>query len=98
VSVTGDDLEILKAQAEAIRDEANNLRRVLTEKANACMQCFTAAGAVPTSDPDEAIRNILTRRRENLAEFDEAFAEYRKLLDELEGSYKELSDVKAKIG
>jgi DNA repair ATPase RecN len=98
MAVTGDDLEILKAQVEAIRDEANNLRRVLTDKANACMQCFTAAGAVPTSDPDEAIRNILTRRRENLADFDEAFLEYRKMLDELEGSYTELSEVKAKIG
>jgi DNA repair ATPase RecN len=97
VAVTGDDLEILKAQVEAIRDEANNLRRVLTDKANACMQCFTAAGAVPTNDPDEAIRNILDRRRENLAEFDEAYKEYQGMLDELEASYNELRDVKAKL-
>ncbi|MBC7543712.1 MAG: hypothetical protein H7338_13375 [Candidatus Sericytochromatia bacterium] len=96
--VTGDDLEILKAQVEAIRDEANNLRRVLTDKANACMQCFTAAGALPTSDPDEAINNIIKRRRENLAEFEAAHKEYTALLDELQGSYTELSEVKAKIG
>ena len=98
MTVTGDDLEILKAQVEAIRDEANNLRRVLTDKANSCMQCFTAAGAMPTSDPDEAIHNIILRRRENLAEFDEVYREYTALLTELEGSYNELAEAKAKLG
>ena len=97
MTVTGNDTEILKAQLDAIRDEANNHRRILTDKANACMQCFTAAGAMPTQDPDETIRNIIERRRENLAEFDEAFVEYKKVLDELEGSYKELMETKAKL-
>lgn len=92
-----DDKEILKAEMEAIRDEANNVRRVLTDKANACMQCFTAAGALPTSDPDEAIKNILERRRDNLKEFDEAYADYKKLLDELEAKVQELNGVKAKL-
>lgn len=92
-----DDKEILKAEIEAIRDEANNVRRVLTDKANACMQCFTAAGALPTSDPDEAIKNILERRRDNLKEFEEAYADYKKLLDELEAKVQELNGVKAKL-
>lgn len=89
--------ELLQAELEAIFDEANHLRRQLTDKANACMQCFTAAGALQSKDPVESIKHILDRRRENLKELDEFLPEYQKLMDDLQKSYEELVETRKKM-
>lgn len=89
--------ELIQAELEAIFDEANHLRRQLTDKANACMQCFTAAGALQSKDPIESIKHILDRRKENLKDLDEALPEYKKLLEELEKSYDELVETRKKM-
>ncbi|MFN8673866.1 MAG: hypothetical protein U0457_17525 [Candidatus Sericytochromatia bacterium] len=77
-----------------IRDELVKLKHEITEKANECMRCFTAAGIARARDFDDDIENLLYKRKENFADFDVLVMEYRKILAKVEEKVNLLNQAK----
>lgn len=87
-------LNFLKEKAEDIRDDLNNKRHHLNEKANECMQCFTAAGTLRSQDIDEVYSSMIKKRFENLSDFEVLFVEYKRQLEEFKDSFNTMITVK----
>ncbi|MFN4149674.1 MAG: hypothetical protein ACK4IX_01925 [Candidatus Sericytochromatia bacterium] len=80
-----------------IRDELVKLKHLLTEKANECMRCFTAAGIARAKDFDDDIANMLYKRRENMEDFEMVTNEYSNLLSKMEGQLRDLEEAKEEL-
>lgn len=72
----------LKEKVADIWDQIVKDRHVLNEKANECMQCFTAAGTIKSDDQYEVLASMLKQREYNLKDFEILNREYRQLLQQ----------------
>ncbi|MGV3525551.1 MAG: hypothetical protein ACO1RX_15080 [Candidatus Sericytochromatia bacterium] len=72
----------LKEKVADIWDQIVKDRHVLNEKANECMQCFTAAGTIKSDDQYEVLASMLKQREHNLKDFEILNREYRQLLEQ----------------
>ena len=94
---TEDHIHILDEKCHDIRDELVKLKHHLTEKANECMRCFTAAGIARAKDFDDDIANILYKRRENLEDHEMVNAEYLTILNKMEKMLRDLESAKEEL-
>lgn len=83
-------LQHLQEQVEDTWDQLMKDRHVLNEKANECMQCFTAAGTLKSEDQFEVMASMITQRYKNLEDFEILYREYKKLLDAFNGVHDQL--------
>jgi hypothetical protein len=72
----------LKEQVADTWDSIIKDRHVLNEKANECMQCFTAAGTIKSEDQYEVMASMIKQRYHNLHDFELIYADYKRMLDE----------------
>ncbi|MEZ0367629.1 MAG: hypothetical protein ACAI44_00940 [Candidatus Sericytochromatia bacterium] len=88
-----DDVEKLDHFKEKVADTWDQIvkdRYVLNEKANECMQCFTAAGTIKSEDQYEVLASMIKQRYQNLKDFEIFYREYQQLLDQFSGLHQEL--------
>lgn len=85
-------LEHLKENVADLWDQIAKDRYVLNEKANECMQCFTAAGTIKSEDQYEVLASMIKQRHQNLEDFEIFHREYKQLLAEFETLHKKLLD------
>lgn len=87
------DAEKLTHLREKVADTWDQIvkdRYVLNEKANECMQCFTAAGTINSEDQFEVLASMLKQRYHNLKDFDIFYREYQQLLEDFSGLHDKL--------
>lgn len=84
----------LKEQVDDIWDLIIKERHVLNEKANECMQCFTAAGTLKSEDQYEVMASMIKQRYHNLKDFELIRADYMRLLDDFSKRHDELLKAK----
>lgn len=72
----------LKEKIADVWDQIVKDRYVLNEKANECMQCFTAAGTINSDDQNEVLASMLKQRQHNLKDFEILYREYQQLLEQ----------------
>lgn len=74
--------EHLKEKVADVWDQIVKDRYILNEKANECMQCFTAAGTINSDDQNEVLASMIKQRHHNLKDFDIFYREYQQLLEQ----------------
>jgi Zn finger protein HypA/HybF involved in hydrogenase expression len=90
------DAEKLAHLKEKLADTWDQIvkdRYVLNEKANECMQCFTAAGTIKSEDQYEVLASTIKQRYHNLQDFEILNREYRQLLDQFNQLHEGLLQV-----
>ncbi|PKL79206.1 MAG: hypothetical protein CVV27_02210 [Candidatus Melainabacteria bacterium HGW-Melainabacteria-1] len=80
----------LKEKVADTWDQIAKDRHVLNEKANECMQCFTAAGTIKSEDQYEVLASTIKQRYHNLKDFEIFHREYQQLLDQFNSLHQEL--------
>lgn len=85
-----EQLDHLKEQIADIYDDIIKQRFVMNEKANECMQCFTAAGTLKSQNEMEVMASMLKQRRENLKPFEVVFIEYQRMLAKIEATHQDM--------
>lgn len=91
------DVEKLEYLDEKVEDQFDQLirdRHVLNEKANECMQCFTAAGTIKSNDQFEVMASMVEQRFANLEDFEMLKTEYLRLLNEFKVSHDKLVEAR----
>lgn len=83
-------LHHLKENVADIWDRIVKDRYTLNEKANECMQCFTAAGTIKSEDQYEVLASMIKQRHHNLKDFEIFYREYKQLLEQFETLHEEL--------
>lgn len=83
----------LKEKLADTWDQIAKDRYVLNEKANECMQCFTAAGTIKSEDQYEVLASTIKQRYHNLQDFEILNREYRQLLEQFNRLHEELLHV-----
>lgn len=83
-------LHDLKEKVADVWDQIVKDRYVLNEKANECMQCFTAAGTIKSDDQYEVLASTIKQRYHNLKDFEILHREYKQRLDEFEELHQKL--------
>jgi DNA repair ATPase RecN len=86
----------LKEQVADTWDQIVKDRYVLNEKANECMQCFTAAGTIKSEDQYEVLASTIKQRYHNLQDFEIFHREYKQLLDQFNQLHEQLLAVRAR--
>lgn len=81
-------LAFLKEKVADTWDQIIKERHVLNEKANECMQCFTAAGTIKSEDQYEVLASTIKQRYHNLQDFELVYADYKRLLAEFSKSHE----------
>ncbi|MGE3724908.1 MAG: hypothetical protein AB7I41_05110 [Candidatus Sericytochromatia bacterium] len=89
-----EQLNHLKEQVDDTWDLIIKERHVLNEKANECMQCFTAAGTIKSEDQYEVMASMIKQRYHNLQDFELIRADYMRLLDDFSKRHDELLKAK----
>lgn len=84
----------LKEQVQDIFDQIVKDRYVLNEKANECMQCFTAAGTINSEDQFEVLTSMIKQRHHNLKDFEILQREYLQLLKDFSGLHEKLEQAR----
>lgn len=74
-------LVYLEEEVHDIWDDIIKDRHVLNEKANECMQCFTAAGTIKSESQFEVMASMIKQRYVNKENFEIYLQEYQSLLD-----------------
>jgi Zn finger protein HypA/HybF involved in hydrogenase expression len=80
----------LKEQVADTWDQIIKDRHVLNEKANECMQCFTAAGTIKSEDQYEVLASTIKQRYHNLEDFELVYADYKRLLADFSKQHEQL--------
>lgn len=88
-------LVFLKEKLADAWDQIIKDRHVLNEKANECMQCFTAAGTIKSEDQYEVLASTIKQRYHNLQDFELVYADYKRLLAAFSKSHETLLQVRA---
>lgn len=83
----------LKEKLADTWDQIIKDRYVLNEKANECMQCFTAAGTIKSEDQYEVLASTIKQRYHNLQDFEILNREYRQLLEQFNSLHDKLLQV-----
>lgn len=84
----------LKEKVADTWDQIVKDRYVLNEKANECMQCFTAAGTIKSEDQYEVMASMIKQRYHNLKDFEIFYREYKQLLDQFSGLHDQLLEAR----
>jgi len=90
-----EQLNHLKEQVDDTWDLIIKERHVLNEKANECMQCFTAAGTIKSEDQYEVMASMIKQRYHNLQDFELIRADYMRLLEDFSKRHDQLLKAKA---
>lgn len=86
----GEKLHHLKEKVADTWDQIAKDRHVLNEKANECMQCFTAAGTIKSDEQYEVLASMIKQRYHNLKDFEIFYREYKQLLDQFNELHEQL--------
>ncbi len=92
-----DELEKSQHLAEKVQDTWDQIikdRHVLNQKANECMQCFTAAGTINSDDQFEVMDSMIVQRYKNLEDFEILNREYQKLLKDFNSLHDQLKAIR----
>lgn len=89
-----EQLNYLKEKVDDTWDLIIKERHVLNEKANECMQCFTAAGTIKSEDQYEVMASMIKQRYHNLQDFELIRADYLRLLEDFSKRHDELLQAK----
>ncbi|PIQ23896.1 hypothetical protein COW36_11495 [bacterium (Candidatus Blackallbacteria) CG17_big_fil_post_rev_8_21_14_2_50_48_46] len=89
-----EQLEFLKEKVADTWDQLIKDRHVLNEKANECMQCFTAAGTIKSEDQYEVLASTIKQRYHNLHDFELVYADYKRLLADFSKAHEGLLEAR----